>query len=106
MLSFLVNIVLKSNLISKKILKDIKLINILKYFIISILLFGLISYAVMPIESYFLNTSTSFIMTIIKLGIVFVVVGLVTSVILYLLSDSTKNLFRRMINLIKRKFKK
>lgn len=106
MLSFLVNIVLKSNLISKKILKDVKLINILKYFIISILLFCLISYAVMPIESYFLSTSTSFIMTVIKLGIVFVIVGLVTSIILYLLSDSAKNLFRRMINLIKRKLKK
>ena len=104
--AFLVNIALKSNLISKKITKEIKLSNILKYYIITIILFIVLSVALKPVENYFLLTAGSFITTILKLGIIFIIITLLTSLILYVVSNDAKNLFRRLLNLIKRKLKK
>ena len=104
-IAFFLNIILKTNLISKKILKDIKLISILKYFIISILLFIILSLLLTPVESYLLSTSTEFITTILKLGLIFIVVIGVASLILYIISKDARNLFQRAINLIKRKLK-
>jgi len=105
MIAFFVNILLKTNVISKKILKDVKLISILKYYIIPIVLFVILSIVFMPLESYFLSTSAGFITTILKLGIIFVIVTLVTSGILYLVSNDARNLFDRATKLIKRKLK-
>ena len=105
MVAFFVNILLKTKLISKKILKDVKHINILKYFTITISLFALLSYVLMPLESYFLNTSSSFIIVVLKLGLIFAIVIGVTSLILYISSKDAKNLFKRIINLLKRKLK-
>lgn len=104
--AFLVNIALKSNLISKKITKEIKLSNILKYYIITIILFIVLSVALKPVENYFLLTAGGFITTILKLGIIFIIITLLTSLILYVVSNDAKNLFRRLLNLIKRKLKK
>ena len=104
--AFLLNILLKTNLISKKILKDVKQINILKYFIISIILFITLSIVVLPLESYFLSISTGFIGTVLKLGLIFIVVIAVTSLILYVISKDARNLFERGLKLIKRKLGK
>lgn len=105
-IAFLVNILLKTNLVTKKILKEVKLIDVLKYFIITILLFVILSLILTPVESYFVSISTGFISTIIKLGIVFILVTLITMIILYLISNDAKNLFRRILNMLKRKLKK
>ena len=70
------------------------------------MLFILSSILLSPVESIFLNTSTGFISTVIKLGIIFIFVGLITSSIMYLVSDSTRRLFDRVFNLIKRKIGK
>lgn len=104
-ISFLLNILLKSNLVAKKILKDIKLISVLKYYIITIVLFIVLALVLEPIELYFLNNSTGFITTILKLGIIFVLVTMITSGVLYFVSNYAKNLFSRIIGLIKRKLK-
>lgn len=104
-IAFLLNIILKTNLISKKILKDVKLINILKYFIITILLFIALSVVLTPLEAYFLSTSTGFITVVLKLGLIFILVTGITSLTLYLTSEDARNLFKRAINLIKRKLK-
>lgn len=104
-ISFLLNILLKSNLVAKKILKDTKLISVLKYYIITIVLFIVLSLVLEPIELYFLNNSTGFITTILKLGIIFVLVTMITSGVLYFVSNDAKNLFSRIIGLIKRKLK-
>ena len=104
--AFLLNIFLKTNLVTKKILKDVKLIDVLKYYIITILLYILLSLVLSPIEAYFMSISTGFISTIIKLGIVFIVVTLIIVVILYLISESARGLFKRILNMLKRKFKK
>lgn len=105
MIAFLLNILLKTNLVSKKILKNVKLINVLKYYIIPILLFIILGVALAPVETYFLNTSTGFITTILKLGVIFVIVTAVTSLVLYITSKDARNLYKRAINLIKRKLK-
>ena len=106
MISFVVNILLKTNLISRKILKDIKLFSILKYFIITIILYILLSIVLMPVESYFLSISNGFFGTILTLGLVFILVTGITSSVLYFISSDARNLFKRGINLIKRKLKK
>ena len=106
MIAFLVNILLKSNLLSKKILKGVKLSSILKYYVTVILIFIVLAIVLSPVESLFLSISTGFISTVIKLGITFVLVGLITSSFMYLVSDSTRNLFDRVFNLIKRKIGK
>ena len=105
-IAFLVNILLKTNLVTKKILKNIKLINILKYFISTILLFIILSFVLSPVETYFISISTGFLSTIIKIGIVFILVTMITSLVLYLISNDARNLFRRIINMLKRKLKK
>lgn len=103
--AFLVNIILKTNLVSKKIIKNIKLASILKYYVITILLFIILSLTLVPVEEYFLSISTGFMTTILKLGLVFIIVIFVTSFILYTISKDARNLFKRAINLIKRKLK-
>lgn len=104
-LAFIVNILLKCNLVSKKILNNVKLFSILKYYIIAISLFIISSVLLAPLESYFLSISLSFIGTILKLGIVFVIVILITSMVLYFISNDARNLFKRIVNILKRKIK-
>lgn len=105
-IAFVVNILLKSNLVSKKILDNVKLFSILKYYIIAILLFTILSVLLAPLESYFLSISASFIGTVLKLGIVFVIVILITSLVLYSTSNDARSLFKRIANILKRKLKK
>lgn len=105
-ISFITNIVLKTNLVSKKIIKNIKLFSILKYFLISTILFIISAFILMPVEKYFLSISNNFILTVLMLGVIFIIITTVTSCILCILSNDARNLFRRGINLIKRKLKK
>ena len=104
-LAFLLNILLKTNLMYKKILKDIKLVSILKYYILTILLFVLLGGVLAPVELYFLNTSTGFITTVLKLGVIFILVIIITSLVLYIISKDARNLYKRAFGLIKKKFK-
>lgn len=105
-IAFLTNIFLKSRTVTLKIFKDKNLFNTLKDFIIVVIVYILLSLLLLPVEYYFLNTSTSIITTVIKLGIIFIlIIGLTTS-ILYFISDDAKNLFRRILNMIKRKLKR
>lgn len=105
-IAFLINILLKTNLVVKKIIKNIKLIDILKYYLITILLFVMLSLGLMPLENYFLTMSTGFVTTILKLGIIFVIVIIFASGILYVISNDARNLFKRIMNMIKRKLKR
>ena len=103
--AFFVNILLKIVLIVKKVIKEIKVFNILKYYIISTILFIFLTIILLPLESYFLSVSTGFITTVMKLGLIFIVVIGLTSLVLYLVSADARNLFKRGLNLIKRKLK-
>ena len=104
-IAFIVNILLKTIVIAKKVIKGVKYINIIKYYIVSISLFVILTIVLSPLEEYFLSTSTGFISTVLKLGIIFIAVIVLTSLVLYLVSKDARNLFKRGINLIKRKIK-
>ena len=105
-ISFILNIVLKSNLIVKKIINNVKIFSILKYYIISLVTFIIFDIILSPIESYFLATSDGFIITILKLGLIFIIITLLTSLVLYAISNNAKNLFTRLFNLLKSKLKR
>ena len=104
-IAFIVNILLKTTVIAKKVIKEIKFINIIKYYIISIALFVILTTTLSPLEAYFLTTSTGFITVVIKLALIFILVTCLTSFVLYLISKDARQLFKRGINLIKRKLK-
>jgi len=104
-IAFILNILLKTSVIAKKIIHNIKFINIIKYYIISILLFIILTFVLSPVEEYFLATSIGFMTTVLKLGLIFIIVLSITSLILYTISKDARNLFERAINLIKRKLK-
>lgn len=105
-IAFFINIILKSSLVTKRIFKGKSYFDVFKGYVVSILLFVMISVLMYPLESLFLAISGGFIMTVIKLGLVFVLVLAVSAIILYAFSDSAKGLFDRVFNLIKSKIKK
>ena len=105
-IAFLVNIFLKSRTVSLKIFRDKNLFNILKDFIIVIVIYLVLSLLLVPVERYFLSISKSIMMTVANLGVVFILMIGITSGILYIVSDDAKNLFKRIINMIKRKLKR
>lgn len=101
--AFLVNIILKTYLVATKLLKGIKWQRVLRDYVIVIGIFVLLSWALGPIEAFFLETTSGFFVTIIKLGIIFVIgVGLITA-LLYAASSDTRNLVKRISNLLKSK---
>lgn len=105
-MAFFINIILKSHLVAKKIFKGITFLDIFKNYIFAIIIFIIISIIISPLESFFLSTTSSFIMTIIKLGIVFILVLSICVLVLYTFSNSAKGLLNRVFNLIKSKIKK
>ena len=105
-IAFIVNILLKSNLVVKKILKNINLFSVLKYYIVSLFLFIILAFILMPVEKIFLLNSIGFLGTILKLGLIFMIVTLLVASIMFLISVDTRDLFRRVIEIVKRKLKK
>lgn len=105
-IAFFVNIILKVSLVTKRVFKGISFVNVIKYYVIATLLFVLLSFVLSPFENYFLVNSSSFILTVIKLGILFVIFMIIIMGILYLVSPSYRNLLSRVYNLFKNKFKK
>lgn len=105
-ISFLVNIILKANLISKKILKEVKLFDILKYYLITSVIFIALAIILGPVESKFFVMSNGLIITVAKLGIMFISIVCFISGILYFISPSARKLYERGVFLIKNKLKK
>lgn len=105
-IAFLVNIAIKSNLVAKKIIKDVRLFDISKYFIITIAIFTALSISLGPVESQFLALNKGFATCILMLGLIFVIITIITSAILYFISSDARNLFRRVISILKRKLNK
>ena len=87
-------------------MKNVNLFSILKYYIVSILMFSIFAIILKRVENYFLLSVGGFITTILKLGLIFIVITLVSSLILYATNDSARSLFRRLLNLIKSKLKR
>ena len=101
-LAFLVNIFLKTKLVSSKVL-NIKHIDLLKKYILLICIFVLLSISLFKIEEIILGLNLNIITCVLLLGIIFVVILLLTFVVLYLISKDTKSLVNRIKLIIKRK---
>lgn len=102
-IAFLVNLFLKTKLVSTKIIKGIKHSDLLKKYISLILIFIIVSILFYKIELLFLSLNLNLITCILLLEISFVIISLITFIILYLISDDTKKLLDRIKRLIKRK---
>ncbi len=104
--SLLVNIILKSNLVTKRILfKDKHLALLNKYFFILIIFIG-VSILFKDVELLILSKDSGFLICLINLILIFVMNFIVSSGLLCLFNQDTRNLFKRVYNLIKRKVKK
>lgn len=101
-LAFLVNIFLKTKLVSGKVL-NIKHIDLLKKYILLICIFVLLSISLFKIEEIILGLNLNIITCVLLLGIIFLVILLLTFIVLYLISKDTKSLVSRIKLIIKRK---
>ena len=101
-LAFLVNIFLKTKLVSNKVL-NIKHIDLLKKYILLITIFILFSIGLFKVEEIILGFNLNIITCVLLLGIIFVFIAMITFIILYIIDKDTKNLFNRIKLIIKRK---
>ena len=101
-LAFLVNIFLKTKLVSNKVL-NIKHIDLLKKYILLITIFILFSIGLFKVEEIILGFNLNIITCVLLLGIIFVFIAIITFIILYIIDNDTKNLFNRIKLIIKRK---
>ena len=101
--AFLVNLFLKSNLVSKKIIKNLNHSVLLRTYICLICMFILASILLYVVEALYLSLSLNLVTCILLLAISFIIIALIVFAILYFLNDDTKKLFERLIRLIKKK---
>lgn len=101
-IAFLVNLFLKTKLVSSKIIKDMKHSELLKRYISLILIFLVLSVLLYKVEAFFVSLNLNIITCILLLAFTFVVIASVTFTILYMISDDAKKLINRVKKLIKR----
>lgn len=90
-----VSMILRSNLISKKVFTDVKMSKIIITYVITIVLFVLSAILLIPVESMIIKNSSNYFKLILMLGIAFVVIVSIVSIVL-------KFIFREFNNLINR----
>lgn len=101
-IAFLVNLFLKTKLVSGKIIKDMKHSELLKKYISLILIFLALSILLYKLEAFFVSLNLNIITCVLLLAFTFVIIALVTFAILYMISDDAKKLINRVKKLIKR----
>lgn len=101
-IAFLVNLFLKTKLVSSKIIKDMKHSELLKRYISLILIFLVLSILLYKVEAFFVSLNLNIITCVLLLAFAFVIIALVTFAILYMISDDAKKLINRVKKLIKR----
>ena len=104
--AFLINIFLKTRLISIKVLETIKHSTLIKYYVISIVCYILAAILLYKPEMIILSNTTGLLSCIIMLLVVFIVITLLIFSILYLFNEDTRKLFDRIIGLLKNFVKK
>ena len=102
-LSFLINVFLKTKLISKKILKSVPHSELIKKYSLMIIIFILCCIILYKPESIILNMTTSLPLCIITIVAIFIFISMIVVGTLYLFNKDTRNLVSRIIKLVKRK---
>ncbi len=105
-MSLMVNIFLKTKLISSKILKSIPHKTLFIKYILMIVIFIVSTVIVSPIEKIILSLTHGLVSSLLLIIITFILVTVITIGILYLTNDDTRKLLKRISNLLKRKSKK
>lgn len=101
--SFLVNLFLKTKLVSEKIIKEVKHSKLISKYSILIIVFIIFSLLFYKLESIYLSMSLNLITCILLLAITFVIITLITFITLYITNQDTKKLFARVKRLVLKK---
>ena len=101
-IAFVVNIFLKTKLVSNKILK-IKHFELLKKYILALLIFIFVAIIGFKIEFYLYSLSLNLFTCILLLGTIFALIFAITTLLMYLFNKNTKELLKRFNLLLKRK---
>lgn len=105
-IDMIISMVLRANLISKRVFPNIKMSKIIMTYVITILLFILGALLLSPVENIIINNSSSYFKLILMLGISFIVVISLVSIILKITFKEFSNLINRARGLILSVFKK
>lgn len=90
-----VSMILRANLISKKVFTNIKMSKIVMTYVIAIISFILCAAAVNPIEGIIIENSSNYFKLILMLGISFIVISIIMILILKLVFKEFNNLINR-----------
>lgn len=94
-IDIVVSMILRVNLISKRVFKDIKMSKIISIHLIAIPVFILCVFLLNPLESIIIQNSTSYFKLILMLGSVFVVISIIMIFVLKLVFKEFNNLIDR-----------
>lgn len=101
-----VSLFLRAHLVTKKVFTDIKMSKLLSTYIITIICFVLSAVLLYPVESFVMNNSTSYFKLILMLGISFIIIIAILSIVLKFTFKEFTNLVSRGKKLIMNVFKK
>ena len=101
-IAFLVNIFLKTKLVSSKVLK-INHNSLLNKYIMIISIFIIFSILLYKVEEYIFLLNLNLFTCIITLGGIFILISIITFVILYLISKDTRKLIKRLKYIVVKK---
>ena len=102
-LAFIVNLFLKTDLVTKKIIKNVKHSELIKKYSILVLVFLIFSLLLYKLEAFYLSLDLNLITCVLLLFVTFVSILLITFGVLYLVNEDTRKLFERVKGLVRRK---
>ena len=102
-LAFIVNLFLKTGLVTKKIIKNVKHSELIKKYSILVLVFLIFSLLLYKLEAFYLSLDLNLITCVLLLFVTFVSILLITFGVLYLVNEDTRKLFERVKGLVRRK---
>ena len=102
-LAFIVNLFLKTGLVTKKIIKNVKHSELIKKYSILVLVFLIFSLLLYKLEAFYLSLDLNLITCVLLLFATFVSILLITFGVLYLVNEDTRKLFERVKGLVRRK---
>ena len=98
--AFLFNLFLKTKLVSTKIIKNIRHIDLLKSYIVILVMFLFVCLVMYRVEAFYLSLSLGLISCVLLLVITFIIICIFTFAILYLTNKDARRLLKRISILV------